>query len=60
MEGIGEVNTEGYVEEYPCDCQGDGHTICWIVRHPNLKPAVSFSTKEEAEAELAITRLTAR
>jgi len=45
-------NSDGYVEEYPCDCQGDGYTTCWIVRHPKLKTAISFPTQQEAEDEL--------
>lgn len=43
----------GHVEEYPCDCMAeDGQYVCWIVRHPKLKPAISFPTKREADEEL--------
>lgn len=49
---------EGYVDEYPCDCQGPGFTVCWVVRHPKLQPPVSFETKAEAEEELAKLRKT--
>ena len=44
------MKDKGYVQKYPCNCHKSG--ICWIVRHPNLKPPISYDTEEEAKKEL--------
>ena len=45
---------EGHVEAYPCNCSGVSH-ICYIVRHPDMRPPISYPT--EAEAEEVLERL---
>lgn len=35
-----------YIQKYPCTCHESG--ICFIARHPDLRPPVSFSTEKEA------------
>lgn len=42
----------GRVQEYPCTSCGHEGGICWIVRHPDLYPPISYNTKEEALREL--------
>lgn len=37
---------EGHVQRYPCTCHDTG--VCWIVRHPDVRPPVSYDTEEEA------------
>lgn len=45
---------QGFVERYPCDCHKKG--ICWIVRHPKLIPAVSYSNEKAAKSRLTKLR----
>lgn len=33
----------GGVQEYPCTCHKNG--TCWIVRHPDLQPPISYPTR---------------
>ena len=47
---------QGYVEKYPCDCQGGGAHICWIVRHPNCNPPISYRSKSAATRALNLLR----
>lgn len=41
----------GFVQSYPCTCYGPEH-VCYIVRHPDLSPPVSYPTEAEAQARL--------
>ena len=44
-----EVPKLGYVETYQCgSCYGPS-SFCFIVRHPDQYPAISFSTMAEAQ-----------
>lgn len=44
------MENNGSVQKYPCTCHNSG--ICWIVRHPDLSPPVSYDTEEEAKKVL--------
>ena len=48
----------GSVQKYPCDCMDPGNpdAVCWIVRHPALKPSVSYETERGAKVRLGQLR----
>jgi hypothetical protein len=55
---VAEKKDEGYVQKYPCFCGEHSDGICWIVRHPDAEPPISYPT--ELEALQALEELRAR